>query len=588
MTAVLLPAPPAVVPDLEVDPVSVENCGSQLLAASAQIDDLGTFAADRARLLDWRGEAARAYRSATEPIGSRADAMSLALRSVARRVQMHADRMGSYARTHADLVAERGVLLNHLDLLRQRVGQAPFEQAAELQAEAEALTQRSKAFATDLDSLIAAIAREEAAMCAAFARVLTMDQIEERYTGVADPADDALSTKPPAGAPPHDVKRWWDGLTELQRRSIMAASPGTIGNLDGIPAEARHQANTVALDRDLAEWRDLEKRGLLTGDEATWLDNAEAADEARRELAGLRDPVTDELVEAQIFIYDPVAFGGDGRIAISAGDLGTADNVAVVVPGLGTDASSAGYQADRAATIYESTRYLDPSQSNATLFWIGYDAPDNTPWDGGGIDWLGVANEQLAQAGGERLADTIDGLRAGREGDPAHLTVIGHSYGSTTTGHGAHDHGLAADDIVFVGSPGVGGDTNHARDLNIDPSHVWTGANSSDLVAEFGNHGAIHGETFFGAGLGDDPAEDDFGATRFTAESTTRGEGADSLADHSKYFNHDTESLFNISQIVNGNYDNVVEAGHVHDPWFGDPEDPEGDRTPTAPVTVEP
>ena len=45
------------------------------------------------------------------------------------------------------------------------------------------------------------------------------------------------------------------------------------------------------------------------------------------------------------------------------------------------------------------------------MFWIGYDAPDNVPWDGG-WDAAGVLDEDMATRGGERLADTIDGLRA--------------------------------------------------------------------------------------------------------------------------------------------------------------------------------
>ena len=285
----------------------------------------------------------------------------------------------------------------------------------------------------------------------------------------------------------------------------------------------------------------------------------------------------------QLYIYDPTAFDGDGAIAVSAGNLDTADNVAVVVPGFGTDAESAPYQAERALTLYESSRYLDGNQTNASMFWIGYDAPDNLPWDEG-WDAAGVLTEQMASNGGERLADTLDGLRASHDGDPAHMTAIGHSYGSTTTGHAAHDHGIPVDDLVFVGSPGVGGDTNNAGDTGVDPDHVWAGANSRDPIADLGNHGWIHGETFFGAGLGDDPAEDDFGADRFQAESTTRG-GALSFGDHSKYFDHNTESLYNISQVVNGNYDAVQHADHVYDPWYDGPQDPESDRDPTTTVT---
>jgi len=573
MTTVTLPPEPRPVPALAVDPAGIRGCGAALLAASAQVDDLGTFVARGARITDWTGVGATAYHGAIGPTGRRADAMSLALRGVARRVDAHAEEMERLKTGRGDLADVRDELTGAIATLRSEIAGASEADAARLQQEADRLGRRVTAFEQDLTAWAGAVSAEETAMNEAFARVLTLEQVERRYAGAADPADEALATKPPAGSSPREVNDWWDGLTREQQLAIIAAAPGAIGNLGGIPARDRHAANTVALDRDLAD------------PTCPWLDNARAADEARREIASRTDPVTGEPIVAQVHLYDPSAFDGDGRIAISAGDLGTADNVSVVVPGLGTDATSAPYHADRAATLYEAARTLDDGQTNATLFWIGYDAPDNVPWDGG-WDAAGVVREDLAEAGGARLADTIDGLRAGRDGEPAHLTAIGHSYGSTTVGHGAHDHGLAVDDIVVVGSPGLGGDTDHARDLGIDPGHVWAGANSNDPVADLGNHGAVHLETFGGLGLGDDPVEDDFGANRFQAESTTRG-GLNPFPDHNKYFDHDTESLANISRIVNGDYDAVRHADHVHDPWLGGPEDPEADRRPTAPNTFD-
>jgi hypothetical protein len=567
MTTVTLPPAPRPVPALNVDPESIRGCGAALLAASAQIDDLGTFVATGARIGDWTGAGSTAYHEAIGPTGRRADAMSLALRSEARRVDVHADEMAQLETRRGDLVDVRDDLTGAIATLRAEITGASEAEALLLQQEADRLGRRLAAFEQDLTAWVGAVSAEESAMNDAFRRLLTLEQVERRYGGVADPADEALATQPPAGSSPEEVNEWWDGLTRKQQLAIIAASRGAIGNRDGIPARDRHAANTVALDRDLAD------------DEFPWLDNARAADEARREIASRTDPVTGEPITAQILIYDPSAFEGDGRIAISAGDVGTADNVAVLVPGLGTDATSAPFYADRAVTLHEAARTLDDGQTNATLFWIGYDAPDNLPWDA-----VSVLREDLAEAGGARLADTIDGLRAGRDGEPAHLTAIGYSYGSTTVGHGAHDEGLAADDLVVVGSPGLGGATDHASDLGIDPDHVWAGANSNDPVADLGNHGALHLETFGGLGLGDDPVEDDFGANRFQAESTSRG-GLNPFADHNKYFDHDTESLANIARIVNGDYVAVTRAGHVHDPWLGGPEDPEADREPTAPDT---
>lgn len=570
MITVRVPAPPAPPADLAVDPAGIDRCGADLLAASAQLDDLGSFAAGPARLGDWTGSSAAGYLSRVRSIGRGADAMSLALRGVARRVESHGLAMLALRDARDDLLRTAALLAGEVQALRNDAAHATSDLDDGLQARADALGAAVRDHDRERSAWTERVVLEERAMVAAFERVMTLDQVESRYGGVPDPADEALDRRPGHDASPDDVHAWWVGLSRRERLAIIAAAPGAVGNLDGIPARARHAANTVALGRDLAALRSRATGGVITDEERRALDNAEAADDALHRVADRRDPVTDEPVPGQLYSYDPYAFGGDGAVAIAVGDLDHADNVAVVVPGLNTDATSAGSLADRAADVHDAARTSAPDESSATLAWIGYDAPDS-------LDE--VIDEDAASEGGGHLADAIDGLRAGRDGDPAHLTVIGHSYGSTTVGHGAHDHGLAVDDVVFVGSPGVGGDVEHASDLGVDPDHVWAGRNSADPVTALGNHGSFHLETFNGAGLGDDPAEDDFGGTRFQAESTTRGEGDD----HTKYFDPGTESLDNIGHVVDGDYDEVTEADPVTDPWYAGPQDPEADREPTLP-----
>ena len=587
MTVTIAPPPaPRPVPELAVDPAGIRAFAGALLAASAQVDDLGTFVGAEARIGDWSGRAAEAYHAAIRPAGRRAEAMSLALRAVARRVDEHAERMAELARQRELLADESSHLVGTIGDLQARASHTAPEDAVAIAAEADECNRRVRSHRLGLDRWLSEVRAEEDAVRAALDRALTPEQAERRYGGVADPADHALAGLPADGAPPEQVAAWWAGLTGREQRALAAASPGSIGNLDGVPPWARDAANTVALDRDLAAWGHLADEGTITAAESVWLGNARAASDALAVIGGGTDPVTGAPITTQLYAYDPAAFGGDGAVAIAAGDLGTADHVAVVVPGFGTDGGSAPYQADRARTLYEACRYVAPAESSAALSWIGYDAPDNAPWDGDG-DWSGVLSEQDAESGGGRLAVALDGLRASRTGEPAHLTVIGHSYGSTTTGVAAHDQGIPVDDVVFVGSPGVGGGTDNAADTGVDPDHVWAGANSRDPIASLGNHGWVHGETALGAGLGDDPVEDDFGAHRFRAESTTRADndGLDAFADHSKYFDHDTESLRNISLVVTGHYDAVVPAAPVHDPWLGGPQDPEWDRQPTAPAT---
>ncbi|HEU4812385.1 MAG TPA: alpha/beta hydrolase [Nocardioides sp.] len=549
-------------PPLEADPGAIRSFAADLLAASAQLDDLGTFVAGRARVGDWQGAASTAYHDAIRRTGRDADAASLALRDIARRADHHADTMQRLLERRSTLDSERAHLV------------------ATLHAVSDDGARAVRTFEADLEAWAAEIAAEEAAMRDAFVRATTPDRVE-RHRGSVDPADAALASRPGSGATAGEVNAWWDGLTREQQLAVVAASPGAIGNRDGIPPWARDAANTVALDRDLAAWGALEGHGLLTNQERTWLENARAAQDARATIERGVDPVTGEPVPSQLYLYDPTAFGGDGAVAVSAGDLATAGDVSVLVPGFGTDGESAAYQAARVLTLHEACRAADGERSNASMVWIGYDAPDNVPW-GEGWDAAGVVGEQMASAGGDRLADAIDGLRASHDGPPAHLTVIGHSYGSTTTGLAAHEHGLHAGDVVLVGSPGAGAHTATASDLGLGDGHVWVGAASRDPVSWLGDHGWVStGSATSGGGLGTDPSTDDFGARRFEAESDDRAVVA-SLSEHDRYFDPGSESLHNISEIVTGHYGEVDGARPRHDPWFGPAVDPELVRDPRS------
>lgn len=589
MSVVRLPTPPSAMAPLTVAPAEVLDCGGQLRAACTRLDDLGSFVAGPARLTDWSGVASRSYHAAIAPMGRGADAMSLALRRVARRVMEHGDALTGLLVRHDHLTRTSGSLAAGIAMLRHDIAAATPDRllalAPVLQGRADNLAGHIAAYEAERARWELDLVREERDMIAAFERTLTLESVERRFGGAPDPADEALTTLPPPGASPETVRDWWRGLTPAQRAGLVVAAPGVIGNLEGLPALARHRANTTRLERDLAGLRSLRDRGELTDAERRLLRNVEAAAAARDRVTDVADPRTGAPVPVRLYVYDPTAFGGDGAVAVAVGDLDLADDVSVLVPGMSTDGASIPGLTTDAIAVYEAARAADGSATHASLAWIGYDAPDNIPLvDGLSGDVLGVVDESLAERGGAALAAAVEGLRAGRHGPPADLTVIGHSYGSTTLGQAAHDHGLPVDDLVVVGSPGLGGDVDHATDLGLDPDHVWAGANSRDVVTDLAGHGSVNLGTFLGSGLGDDPAEDDFGGNRFQAESTTRGPVV-GFPDHDKYFDHDTESLANIAEIVTGHYDDVHHAAPITDPWWSAPVDPEYGRSPTAPAT---
>ncbi len=195
--------------------------------------------------------------------------------------------------------------------------------------------------------------------------------------------------------------------------------------------------------------------------------------------------------------------------------------VAIQVPGTGNDLSNFDEQLTRVDRLQQAADDRGP-KNTAVIAWLGYDAPefDNSMGTTGRAD----------PAGGD-LRSFTHGLRQTHQGERAHMTVLGHSYGSTVVGSGAsHGGGLDADDIVVVGSPGM--TVDHAKDLNIDPGHVWAGGATDDFVS---NHTS-------GLTLGEDPMEKEFGGKVFEVDTHK----------HDGYWNVDSRSLRNQGRIVAG------------------------------------
>lgn len=57
---------------------------------------------------------------------------------------------------------------------------------------------------------------------------------------------------------------------------------------------------------------------------------------------------------------------------------------------------------------------------------------------------------------------------------------MGHSYGSTVVGETATNGGTHSDELVFLGSPGVGVD--HASQLDVPSDHVWGGTSRDEEI----------------------------------------------------------------------------------------------------------
>ncbi|MFC0597592.1 alpha/beta hydrolase [Streptomyces palmae] len=283
-------------------------------------------------------------------------------------------------------------------------------------------------------------------------------------------AEDAMKSQIPIDKPPAGRLEWWNGLDQEAKTELLAAYPDVIGNMDGIPSAVRDQANREYLPILIAK---LEAKAPTDA-------------KARDQLAALRE-IDRKLTSGDVPPMFLLGVGdqGNGRAIVAFGqDPDTAKNVSTTVLGMNTslDESFAKNDLKGAFDVASGARVLDPS--SASIVWLGYDAPQNFDT---------VQSPSLAERAAPTLTSFMNGLvTTHQEGDP-HVTVIGHSYGSLVVGKASQlpGHIPGADDIILVGSPGIGVD--RAEDLGVPTGHVWVGAADNDIITYLPTKGAKSG-----------------------------------------------------------------------------------------------
>lgn len=574
MTTIVLPGHLLPIPELDAGTES-KAVTDGLRGAATSLSDVVSATRALGRPEGWQGDDADAADHALTRFCRDADVVLAAFEPVTRACDVYVTTMVELEQRRLEVNGDFERFNGRVDGLRSRIEQSTEDQLPGLQREAEELHR-------DQERLLARARRLRTDVTAAEDRLIAVfqanneDHEAERAAdapGRVDPA--ALADRLAGIDDPERANRWWRSLSPAERAALLLHSPDLVGRTDGLPADARDDANRTALDRDLDHLHGLQERGEeLTEDQEQLLRNATKAREALLLGADRRDPVTGERIDTNLLLYVPDAFGGDGAVAVAYGDPDTADNTAVVVPGLTNDGTSIVGQGEDALNLYLSAR--QNGESVAAIAWMGYDAPSMTGDNvlEAGLDFGSVTMEQLAEDGGHLLSDFVDGLRASDTGDRSHLTVIGHSYGSTTAAHAATD-GLAADKLVLVGSPGAGGDSDHVSDLNMPEGSVYVGSAENDPVTWLGrindgqvsfNNPVVLGrevplfDRLDGAGMGQDPAQESFGAKRFAVDDGTELHLENFYADgfmgnHVSYLDAGTESLSNIGTIVQGDLD---------------------------------
>ena len=377
---------------------------------------------------------------------------------------------------------------------------------------------------------------------------------------------------------PEERARYWSQQSEAQKQHLCDTYPDLIGNADGVEGWARDRANRNRLPKLKQEAKDnvsmytelLKSPWIDSNTRALYLSELDKAEKAVKAYDAVQEQL-DKGISLEDYQHgkegDPVSLltlqndGGRVKAAMGQGDVDHAKNVATFVPGIGTTVEGSMGDYMRQTKNLRSAAMAQGNLSArdvATVAWLGYDAPgkadlsepQNIP---------GIISPFLAQSGSDRLAGFMNGMQASRDygaGD-AHMTLVGHSYGSSTSGMAATKvkYGVI-DDLVLCGSPGMG--TYDAKNYHVDQNHLWvSGVPKGDSVQGMGKfRGGIVGS------LGKNPMDSDSGFSHLSDDATgspkynkDAPESKPSnfnFDNHSIYLEDGTETLQDIGRVVAG------------------------------------
>lgn len=290
--------------------------------------------------------------------------------------------------------------------------------------------------------------------------------------------------------------------------------------------EARFRASHLRLVAARARLQDAVDAGTASKQDRTRLDTV---NDLLTPVSSAEVDASGNVIEVQRFrrfwSVDPE---GQGRAVEVLGDLGSARNIAILVPGMGNSLETFGGQADRGEAIRHET-----GPGTAVVVWMDYDSPQ-------GI--RAAMSKDAAHAGGPRLASFVEEL--GAEKLPsAKVTLVGHSYGTDVVGQ-ALLNGAHADRVVLTGSPGIDKHVDQATDLVAPPTRLYVERAPGDYVAYTQWHGP-------------DPA--DFpDAIRMATNDVLAGDEAISVHWHNEYYRTNSESLRNVGRVVRGDLAHIT------------------------------
>ena len=176
-----------------------------------------------------------------------------------------------------------------------------------------------------------------------------------------------------------------------------------------------------------------------------------------------------------------------------------------------------------AMNLWDQANAADPNSTHSVISWMGYDAPDSFSRHARRQPGPGARGRRGVGGRCQRAVGT-------HQDPPQHVTVIGHSYGSTTVADAFAGSGMHANDAVLHWLSGNGFGPQCRRlpprrrqrlcRLGIDrPGQL--DRNGAGYLHDYLN-GELRYPFGLNAGLGLDPAGDEFGSIRFDAEVAGR------------------------------------------------------------------
>lgn len=296
--------------------------------------------------------------------------------------------------------------------------------------------------------------------------------------------------EPPQGGTAAANAAWWSTVGDGGKAWLLANHPEWVGNLDGVPAADRDKANRMRIPLERARLQ-AEREAYLADPKHRYVRqdgyygiiHSPEFDRIEAKLSSLVD--IEEMLkrpDRHLLVLDTT--GERAKAAVAVGDVDTADHVAVFTPGMNSTVNDRmeGYDKDMGELRDNAERELEANGregvSVAAVTWLNYEPPhsDVNPQD--------VAGTGKADEGARRLASFLNGIDASRVENP-HLSALGHSYGSLTTGIAVRDYATGVDEVAVFGSPGLGVDDT--AQLKAPQGHVYNLEAEGDIVADVGD-----------------------------------------------------------------------------------------------------